>query len=83
MLGGLTAGKDFILSLINVISLSPLLGFQQYCNSRCSENYQVRPESLQTFQPSYASSKVKNKNDTIRNRISDFDKRRISQPKTQ
>ena len=29
------------------------------------------------------SSKVKNENDTIRNRISDFDKRRISQPKNQ
>ena len=42
---------------------------------------EVRPEPLQTFQPSYASSKVKN--DAIRNRISDFDKRRISQPKTQ
>ena len=26
--------------------------------------------------------KVKNENDAIRNRISDFDKRRISQPKT-
>ena len=51
--------------------------------SRCTENYQVRPKSLQTFQPSYASSKVKNENDAIRNRISDFDKRRISQPKTQ
>ena len=50
---------------------------------RCTENYQVRPKSLQTFQPSYASSKVKNENDAIRNRISDFDKRRISQPKTQ
>ena len=34
-----------------------------------------------TFQP--ASSKVKNENDVIRNRISDFDKRRISQPKIQ
>ena len=34
------------------------------------------------FNPSYASSKVKNENDAIRNRISDFDKRRISQPKT-
>ena len=44
------------------------------------EGYQVRPESLK---PSYASSKVKNENDAIRNRISDFDKRRISQPKTQ
>ena len=31
----------------------------------------------------YASSKVKNKNDAIRNRISDFDKRRISQPRIQ
>ena len=52
-------------------------------HSRCTENYQVRPKSLQTFQPSYASTKVKNENDAIRNRISDFDKRRISQPKTQ
>ena len=32
-----------------------------------------------TFQP--ASSKVKDENDVIRNRISDFDKRRISQTK--
>ena len=40
-------------------------------------------ESLETFKPSYASSKVKYENDAIRNRISDFDKRRISQPKTQ
>ena len=47
------------------------------------ERYQVRPVSLQTFQPSYASSKVKNENDAIRNRISDFDKWSISQPKTQ
>ena len=35
------------------------------------------------FSTSYASSKVINDNDAIRNRISDFDKRRISQPKTQ
>ena len=45
--------------------------------------YQVRPESLETFQPSYVSSNVKNENDAIGNRISDFDKRRISQPKNQ
>ena len=51
----------------------------QAYHSRYTENYQMRPESLHTFQPSYASSKVKNEND----RISDFDKRRISQPKTQ
>ena len=44
----------------------------QAYHSRCTENYQVRPESLQTFKPSYASSKVKNENDAIRNRISDF-----------
>ena len=44
------------------------------------ESYDVRPESLETFERSYASSKVKNENDAIRNRISDFDKRRISQP---
>ena len=48
------------------------------------EGYQVAPESLKpSLKPSYASSKVKNENDAIRNRISDFDKRRISQPKTQ
>ena len=47
------------------------------------ESYQVRPEALETLKPSYASSKVKNENDAIRNRITEFDKRRISQPKTQ
>ena len=31
----------------------------------------------------YAWSKVKNENDAIQDRISDFDKRRISQPKNQ
>ena len=29
------------------------------------ESYQVRPESLETFEPSDASSKVKNENDAI------------------
>ena len=48
-----------------------------------AERYQVRPEALGTLKPSYASSKVKNENDAIRNRISDFYKRRVSQPKTQ
>ena len=47
------------------------------------ESYQVRPEALETLKPSYASRKVKNENDAIRNRISDFYKRRVSQPKTQ
>ena len=47
------------------------------------ESYQVRPESLETFQPSYASSKVKNENDAIRNQTSDFDKGRISKAKLQ
>ena len=50
------------------------------------ESYQVRPESLETFEPILcirASSKVKNENDAIQNRSSDFDKRRISQPKNQ
>ena len=47
------------------------------------EASQVSPESLQTFQPSYEWSKLMNENDAIQNRISDFDKRRISQPKTQ
>ena len=42
----------------------------QAYHSRCSpERYQVRPVSLQTLQPSYASSKVKNKNDAIKNPI--------------
>ena len=41
------------------------------------KSYQVTRESLEN------SSKVKNENDAIRNRISDFDKRRISQPKNQ
>ena len=35
-----------------------------------SESYEVRPESLETFEPSYASNKVQNENDAIRNRIS-------------
>ena len=47
------------------------------------ESYQVRPEAFETLTPSYASSKVKNENDAIRNWISDFYKRRVSQPKTQ
>ena len=46
------------------------------------ESYQVRPESFEIFEPSYASSKVKTQNDAIRNRISVFDKRRISNKKT-
>ena len=54
---------------------------QPYIRGASPESYQVRPESLETFEPSYASSKVKNENDAIRNRISDFDKRRISQSK--
>ena len=37
----------------------------QAYHSRCTENYQVRPESLQTLQSSYASSKVKNEKDAI------------------
>ena len=55
---------------------------QALSRDEAPENHQVRPESLETFQPSYESSKVKNENDAIRNRISD-DKRRISLPKTQ
>ena len=47
------------------------------------ESYQVRPEAFETLKPSYASSKVKNENDAIRNWISDFYKRRVSLPKTQ
>ena len=29
------------------------------------ESYQVRPESLETFEPPYTSNKVKNENDAI------------------
>ena len=47
------------------------------------DSYQVTRESLENFEPLYASSKVKNENDAIQNRISDFDKRRMSQPKKQ
>ena len=55
---------------------------QVYIRDAAPESYQVRSESLETFQPYYASSKVQNENDAIRNRISDdFDKRCISQPK--
>ena len=50
------------------------------------ESYQVRPESLETFEPILcisASSKVKNENDAIQNRSSDSPTLRISQPKNQ
>ena len=53
----------------------------QAYHSRCS-SWKLSSKAriaLGTFQP--ASSKVKNENNVIRNRISDFDKRRISQPK--
>ena len=42
-----------------------------------------REKRLRILNPLYASSKVKNKSDAIQNRISEFDKRRISQPKNQ
>ena len=44
---------------------------------------QGRPQLLETFKPSYALSKVKNEKVAIRNRITEFDKRRISQPKNE
>ena len=47
---------------------------QPYIRDASPESYQVRPESLEAFEPSYASSKVKKENDAIRNRISDFAK---------
>ena len=34
------------------------------------ESYQVRQVLLETFKPSHTSSKLKNENDAIRNRIS-------------
>ena len=36
---------------------------QSYHRDTAPESYQVRPESLETFKPSYASSKVKNENE--------------------
>ena len=36
---------------------------QAYHRDTAPESYQVRPESLETFKPSYASSKVKNENE--------------------
>ena len=55
----------------------------QAYHSRCTENYEVRPESLQTFQPYYASSKVKNETMPSEIGFPTSPKRRISQPKTQ
>ena len=47
------------------------------------ESHQVRPETLAwDLSTPLQIEQVKNENDAIRNRISDFDKRRISQPKT-
>ena len=37
-----------------------------------SESYQGRPQLLETFKPSYALSKVKNENDAIQKRITEF-----------
>ena len=36
---------------------------QAYHRDTAAESYKVRPESLETFKPSYASSKVKNENE--------------------
>ena len=36
------------------------------------ESYQGGPQLLETFKPSYVLSKVKNENDAIRNRITEF-----------
>ena len=48
------------------------------------ESYQKTRESLENFESSLIRIKQgENENDAIRNRISDFDKRRISQPKNQ
>ena len=47
------------------------------------EASQLRAESLQTFQPPLRIKQGENENDAIRNRMSDFDKRRIPHPKTQ
>ena len=47
------------------------------------ESYQVTQESLENFESSLIRIKVKNENDAIQYRISNFDRRRISQPKNQ
>ena len=48
------------------------------------ESYQVTRESLENFESSLIRIKQgENENDAIRNRISNFDKWRISQPKNQ
>ena len=36
------------------------------------DRHQGRPQMLETFKPPYALSKVKNENDAIRNRITEF-----------
>ena len=52
----------------------------QAYHSRCSSSkLSTRARMVETFQP--ASSKVKNENDAIRNRISYVNKQRISWPK--
>ena len=56
---------------------------QAYDSRRNTRKLLIRSESLETFEPSYALSKLKKQNDAIRNWISDFDQRHISQPKTQ
>ena len=71
----------YLLAFYCLFSLLTLLASRDFCenvflvtqayHSRCTENYQVRPESLQTFQRSYASSKVKNENDAIPKLTSD------------
>ena len=56
----------------------------QAYHSRCSSwKLSSKARIAWDLNSSYVSSKVKNENDAIRNRISDFDKRRISQPKNQ
>ena len=60
---------------------------KQTSNTIITQAYHSRCSSLKvSSKASIAlefSSKVKNENDAIRNRISDFDKRRISQTKKQ
>ena len=56
----------------------------QAYHSKCSSwKLSSKARIARDFLPSYASSKMKSKNDAIRNRISDFGKRHISQPKIQ
>ena len=81
LISKLIHGQIIVSNLTNVHKLNRRIKqtsntiITQSYHSRCSPaRYQVRLVSLQIMQASYASSKVKNENDVIRNGISDFDR---------